>query len=311
MFSAHKFTGRMGKIIHKHKRIVLRNKSFIRQLNLLLFCVILLLGTSLLSKIQPPSVMPPITDADELHIVDSVKQGDVLSNVSIHVPILMYHYVEHVTDMNDTIRMSLNIPPEIFEQQIVTLQDNEYTFITLHDLTEGISGKKALPDKPVILTFDDGYLDFYTDVFPILQKHQVKAVAYITPGLLDSPNYMDTKHVVEISGSGLVEIGSHTMTHLHLAGSQMEVVYYELHESKRTLEEMTGKNITAFAYPYGAYDQQAVRLVQEAGYTNGVTTDPGVEITSDGMLLMDRIRPGRRIGAELTRYLQQNAFTPY
>src|SRR5262249_46761409 len=108
--------------------------------------------------------------------------------ISIRIPILMYHYVEYVPS-NPGIQ-NLNIPPYILTSQIETLKSAGYTFLTPNELTGALDGKRTLPTKVVILSFDDGYMDFYTTVFPILQKENVKAVAYIITGMLDRPNYM-------------------------------------------------------------------------------------------------------------------------
>ncbi len=86
------------------------------------------------------------------------------------IPILVYHYVEYVKDRGDKIRISLNIQPNIFESQIKTLKQAGYTFMMPKQIPDLFSGKISVPAKPIILSFDDGYKDFYTDVFPILKN---------------------------------------------------------------------------------------------------------------------------------------------
>src|SRR3989344_9317567 len=151
---------------------------------------------------------------------------------SIDVPILVYHYVEIVLDEKDTIRKSLNTPPYLFIEQLETLKNAGYTFITASELIDILDGKIALPQKPVLITFDDGYRDFYTDVFPILKRYNVKATAYIVSGFLDKPNYMFIDQLKEIARSGLVEIGAHTVHHYSLKGLEALTVKYEIEESK-------------------------------------------------------------------------------
>ena len=141
----------------------------------------------------------------------------VLNPKKFNIPILVYHYVEYVRDTRDTIRHSLDITPYVFENQVLTLKSSGFTFLTPSDINDILDDKKPLPKKPVILSFDDGYEDFYTDVLPILKKYNIRAVQYIISGFLDQPNYMTHQEVREIAKSGLVELGCHTVHHPNLA----------------------------------------------------------------------------------------------
>ncbi len=172
-------------------------------------------------------------------------------DVAIKIPILMYHYVEYVTDERDTIRQSLNIEPHVFEQQLVTLKNAGYTFIWTSELEEIIKNKKLQDKKYVIITFDDGYKDFYTDAYPILKKHNVKAVNYVSYYFLDTPNYMDTTDIEEIVKSNLVEFGSHTLTHVDITTLSKKDALDNLIKSKKYLESKFGIEVKSFAYPYG------------------------------------------------------------
>lgn len=213
------------------------------------------------------------------------------------LPILIYHYVEYVTDERDTIRQSLNINPQTFENQIATLKDAGYTFITPSDIQN--VGESQKIQKPIIISFDDGYEDFYTDVLPIIKRQNVKVVAYIVPGFLDKLNYMTWTQVKEISSSGLVEIGAHTMHHLSLNNLTDEQTTKEITDSKIILELSLGKKITTFAYPYGHYNEQTPDLVSSSGFTSAVTTDEGTNENPDNKFLLKRIHPGARVGQDL------------
>lgn len=232
---------------------------------------------------------------------------------SFRVPILMYHYVEYVKDKNDIIRASLTIHPATFEAQIKTLKDAHYTFLTASELANVLDGKKPIPRKPIILTFDDGYEDFYTDVFPILKKYKVKVTAYIIPGFIDKLNYMRSSELEEVDRSGLVEIGAHTMHHAYLKGTGMILSNktYEVVESKKVLEKMLNIPIVSFAYPYGAFDEEALEIVKNAGFKTAVSTVPGIEASRSNRFFIFRIRPGGRVGEALLQYLEQSTFKPY
>lgn len=242
----------------------------------------------------------------EMLNVLGTKIGPQLFEKQERVPVFLYHYIEYVKD--DPGRQKLTIPPNILTAQIETLKDAGYTFITPDDLMNDLSGKIILPEKLVILTFDDGYMDFYTDVFPILKKENVKAIAYIVPDLLNRPNYMFTFQVKEIAKSPLIEIGSHTMNHIWLKGISKETAEYEISQSRKTLADMVQLPINSFAYPYGALDQQAVNLVKDAGYANAVSTIPGIIQTEQNNFFLYRLRPGYRTGEELIKFLAQNDF---
>lgn len=217
------------------------------------------------------------------------------------IPILMYHYVEYVQDKGDTIRQSLAITPVTFSKQIETLLNAGYTFITARELGEMFDGKRNIPDKPILITFDDGYRDFYTDVYPIIQKYHVKATVYVISGFIGYKNYMNEDQIMVIAASGLVDIGSHTVHHMGLANAPREEIKKELIESKKELETRISTPVVSFAYPDGRYDDMAVQEVSASGYTTAVATKQGIDIGPDNRFALVRIRPGATIGADLLK----------
>lgn len=220
-------------------------------------------------------------------------------------PVLVYHYVEYVKDEKDTIRKSLNTPPYLFIKQVETLRNAGYTFITASELMNILDGKIDLPQKPVLITFDDGYRDFYTDAFPILKKYNIKATVYIVSGFLDKPNYIFTWQLKEIARSGLVEIGAHTVHHYSLKGLDPLTAKYEIEESKITLEKLIGTSVVSFAYPDGSFDDQAIKIAREAGFKSAVTTMHGFATTPENKYSIYRIHPGNKIDNYLLNFLEQ------
>lgn len=240
-----------------------------------------------------------------------VKQRKIASMTElpiVRVPILMYHYVEYVTDEKDTTRQLLNTYPHVLDAQIKTLKEAGYTFLTHKELSDILMNKSPLPKKPVVLTFDDGYRDFYTDAYPILKKYQVKATQYVISGLLYDKNYMTPVQVSEIAQDGLVEIGAHTVDHPWMKNQSVEYVKFEAEESKKQLEKLTGHPVTSFAYPYGAFDLQTIEAVKKAGFTSAVSTIPGNMHSHDTKYFLYRIRPGISTGEEFINYLQQSKY---
>lgn len=224
---------------------------------------------------------------------------------SILAPVLVYHYVEYVKDEKDTIRKSLNTPPYLFIKQIETLKNAGYAFITASELMNILDGKINLPQKPVLITFDDGYRDFYTDAFPILKKYNVKATAYIISGFLDKPNYMLVEQLKQIARSGLVEIGAHTVHHYSLKGLDSVLTKYEVEESKKELEKIINAPVVSFAYPDGSFDDQAIKIVREAGFKSAVTTEYGFETNQENKYYIYRIHPGDKTDNYLINSLEQ------
>lgn len=249
----------------------------------------------------PPDVLSAL---DQARSTGNPVLGIRADGPSYHIPILMYHYVEHVKDPGDKIRISLNTLPEILDQQLNTLVKANYTFLTASDLADILDGIKQPPPRPVVLTFDDGYRDFYTDAFPILKKYNVKAVNYVVSGFIDKPNNLTSDQLQEIAKSGLVEIGSHTINHLALAEVSESKAMEEIYTSKIALEQRLGVPVTVFAYPYGSFNLTDIQLVRKAGYRMAVSTIPGSQIGNEVRFFAYRLRPGVSTGQGLLMLLK-------
>ncbi|MDP2934077.1 MAG: polysaccharide deacetylase family protein [bacterium] len=175
--------------------------------------------------------------------------GEIASDMKI--PILIYHYVEHVLDQNDKLRIKMNITPETLEQQVKSLQSRGYEMIFVKDIPAIISSRTQTNRKPVALTFDDGYEDFYTDAFPILKALRAKATLYVIADYIGNPAYVSESQLREMVDSGLVEIGSHTLGHPHLKKLSLERAKQEIVDSKRKLQDTLNIKVETFSYPYG------------------------------------------------------------
>lgn len=285
--------------IFRTKHIVI---GLIAAIAVSVFVVALLLPTT------APQFFPPLaeTDTTEMHTLPSdIRKvlGDKTQVVSYRVPILMYHYVEYVQDAKDTIRQSLDTIPATFEEQLQTLITAGYTFMTARELGNVLDGSQKLPSKPILLTFDDGYRDFYTDAYPLLKKYHVKATAYIVPGFLDKPNYMFSYQVSDLVNDGLVEIGAHTIHHVWLKDMPKAQAEIEIAQSKKMLEDTFNIRVVSFAYPYGAFDKQALDLTKQAGFWTAVSTIPGIDANQNDQFFLYRLRPGGRTGTDLLNWL--------
>jgi len=189
-----------------------------------------------------------------------------------HVPILMYHYIRDYNNPKDRVGNTLSVSPTNFDQQMNYLASNGYTPITLDTLYAIFNHQVTSPAKPVVLTFDDGYIDFYSQAYPILRKYNFHAVSFIATGLIGQPAYMSWGNIHEIQGSGLVTFEAHTITHAYLPKLSYQAMLHELLQSKQTLQSQTGYTVNFIAYPYGASNWTVQRAAQQAGFVGGVGT---------------------------------------
>lgn len=233
--------------------------------------------------------LPELAPLEVSFGVDEVSE-DVIETQT-KVPILMYHYVRDVDINQDQIGWNLSVSPELFEQQLQYLDEQEYVTIHLSDLLDG-----TVPDNAVVLTFDDGLSDFYTEAMPLLQKYNMTASNSIISGMIGDGNHMTVEEIWDVIDSG-IEITAHTVTHPNLVNLRKEDAIFEIEGSRDSLEDIFGVEINAFVYPSGKNNQTVVSLLEEAGYEIALTTAPGVaDLENDKMLLLPRIRIDNRDG---------------
>jgi len=191
-----------------------------------------------------------------------------------NIPILMYHSISQPVRLR---LRALCVPPVSFAAQVDYLYRNEYTLLNVTQLVHALTGKAALPERPVVLTFDDGYADFYHHALPVLSRYNLPATLYIATGLVgrtnpwDSASMLTWKQIAEISSSG-IECGAHTHNHPKLDTLPAAMARNEIKHSKDLLEQHLGQEVSSFCYPYGYYTADVRRLVKEAGFTSACAT---------------------------------------
>lgn len=207
------------------------------------------------------------------------------------IPILLYHYVEYVTDERDTSRKSLNVEPHILEQQIKTLKEANYQFITPKELPEALKDKSTT--HYVILSFDDGNRSFYDQTYPVLKRQNVPAVNYLIAGMLNAPNYLFGWQVTEMAKDNLIEFGLHGYTHQEATSLTPEEFKKALEQGSEIIEELTGKAPVSYAYPYGRYNESTVATLKESTLKTAMTTEKGLIVDPDHLYTIPRLKPGR------------------
>jgi peptidoglycan/xylan/chitin deacetylase (PgdA/CDA1 family) len=197
-----------------------------------------------------------------------------LGRAAVSVPILMYHYIRVNPNPWDRLGFGLSVTPADFETQVGWLAANGYHAIDLQDLERYLAGVASLPSRPVVLTFDDGYRDFYTTAYPILRAHHFTAVTYVVSGFIGAPGYMTAAQLVELDAVG-IEIGAHTVTHADLTRLGPASSQHEIGDSKAMLEGLLKHPVVDFCYPSGKLNAAVVQDVEAAGFQSATTTVPG------------------------------------
>lgn len=258
-----------------------------------IFAAILIVGWTKLNRVDNSSQVETVKPSSRTNLAVSPKSASpsakstpspypipTNSGPSVRVPILTYHYIGNNPNPADKARDDLSVDPDKFDAQLGYLQSKGYTPITLDTLYAAIQGG-MLPSKPIVLTFDDGYIDFYLNAFPILRKYGFRSVSFIPTGLMNQGYYMTWSQIKEIDASGLVAFEPHSVSHYNLAGMSGDRLTYQIVESKKVLESQLGKKTNFFAYPYGMSGQESWRDVKTAGFVGAVGTWYGT-VESEG-----------------------------
>ena len=214
------------------------------------------------------------------------EQEQALADVAladINVPILMYHTS---SEDNPGTLAELYIKPSEFAKQLAWLKEAGYTFCTFDDWPN-----LNRINKPILLTFDDGYIENYTEIYPLLKQHQAKITIFL---IADKKTGLTPEMIKEMSASKLVKFESHTLSHPSLVAisSDPNQLEAEIGESKATVEALSGKTVVALSYPNGEFNEQ-VKAVTKQHYLFGVRKDLGMHNTQYDNYEIHRIRINR------------------
>lgn len=219
--------------------------------------------------------------------IEKVYSKQYVLKKKYEMPVIMYHRVIEGREEEKGVHGTY-ITIDKFEQHMKYLKDKGYKTVTFEDLKNGnYRHRFDKGNKWIVLTFDDGYKDNYTNAFPILKKYGFKSVIYLLGTLkynkwdVDNPNnpekefpLMDDNEILEMQEYG-IEFGGHSMTHSKMSQIEKEIAHQEIIESRDILEKKLGKKMECFAYPYGDRDEGVRKFVREEGYEFAVATDSG------------------------------------
>ena len=197
------------------------------------------------------------------------------------IPVIMYH---SIADNNKNAgKHGIYVTKELFETHLHYLHSKGYQTLYFSDLKKIIDS--AIRGKYILITFDDGYEDNYYNALPVLKKYNMKATVFLVadktynewdcknPGDVEY-KLLDKNLINKMANEGIM-FGSHTLSHPDLTLLNRSDIAKEISESKKILEEKVGREITAFAYPYGKLNAEVKSAVRNAGYQFGIATDSG------------------------------------
>lgn len=210
---------------------------------------------------------------------------------AVNVPVLMYHYVSELPPDADVYRRDLTVSPDAFDAQLRYLDEAGYRPITLTDVYLALTEGYPLPEKPVVLTFDDGYRDAYEVVFPKLLDYGFPATFFVlaTPAHYESEAYLTWAQVREMSDAGM-SIQSHGRDHVDLRGRSYDFLVYQILGISEAIEHHTGRAPRFFCYPSGYRDADVIKVLESANYWGSVTTEWGRTHTRENLFEMPRLR---------------------
>ena len=246
--------------------------------------VLFLVAWTLLLVAVAPAFEPIVQDD-----IDAVRRGDP-ADATGGVAVLMYHALHEEAGYN----------PESFREQMRYLANNGFNCITIDHLADWIeTGSPALPDKPIILTFDDNYISIYSVAYPIMKElglfgYNFTHTQYV--GVVTSLDHADWNEIWEMESEGVIFTESHTVSHPNLTSLNDTDHYIEVVSSKAIIEEnMPGKEVLHLAYPYGNHDQRTIDVAKEAGYRTGISTISGLNFRDTPLFKIRRfaIDPNR------------------
>ena len=178
----------------------------------------------------------------------------------------------------------------------------------MEELYEYLSSKTPIPEKSIVITFDDGYEDNYLNAYPILKRYGFKGTVFVVGNYIDHSGYLSTQQIKEMISSGW-NIEGHTSNHVDLATVDDQTLAKELRESKEKLESIGGKPIHYFAYPFGVYNGKIVGAAKDAGYKMAFTTERGWAKLDQDIMLLSRVYCYAQMGLdEFTRRITNPAY---
>lgn len=209
----------------------------------------------------------------------------------VHVPILMYHYVDTPPADANYLLKDLVVTRENFEQQLKWLKDNSYTSITPDELIAALWHGAKLPAKPIMFTFDDGYASMWYNAFPLLLKYGFTGTFFVITNFVDQnkPGYLTWDEAKFMAAHGM-SIEDHSRTHEDFRNRSHSWYLDEIDGSIKAIKQHIGVTPLYFCYPFGGYDNVAIRELRAAGIIAGFTENGDDSEYASNTMRLPRLR---------------------
>ena len=218
--------------------------------------------------------------------------------VVVRVPILMYHVIEDPPAGAPW--PLLYVSAAEFASQMAWLDRNGYTGTTLTEIWRNWHHGEALPPRPVVITFDDGYRSVFENALPVLEDLGWPGVLNLKVDNVGAPWGISERHVRALVAAGW-ELGAHTITHADLRSLDDAALEREVAGSRARIAKRFGVPVDFFCYPAGRYDQRVITAVRQAGFLGATTTNEGLATASHPFELRARPRQPRRRRSRVQR----------
>jgi len=241
------------------------------------------LGLALPAFAQEPDRRAPPPEISAIQAAEAEARPMLPPPSAVEIPILVYHHVVPGRSSGSEMTRVLFVTPDAFEQQLKYLRDNGYQSVSFDALADSLEYGSPLPERPVILSFDDGWENQFAYGFPLLQKYGFTATFFVVTNYIDHQNFLTTDDLKTMIAAGMT-IGAHSRSHPALpslgTGQRLKD---EIAGSKAWLEDRLGVAIDTFAYPYGSYTAAVAAAVKAAGYRTARTVDSGTRAALDNL----------------------------
>jgi len=185
---------------------------------------------------------------------------------STRIPILVYHSIRPYTIFDTKLVKRFVVTPEVLDAQLAYIKAQGYEAVSLEAVAKHFTEKAVLPAKPIVITFDDGWKNQYTNALPILQKHGMEATFFVFTEPVGRRSFVNWEQLTALVAAGM-EIGDHTETHPYLYQiKDQKRLDREMIESKKLLEEKLGITVQVFATPFAKTDPKIEATAKRAGY---------------------------------------------
>jgi peptidoglycan/xylan/chitin deacetylase (PgdA/CDA1 family) len=193
------------------------------------------------------------------------------------IPVLLYHAVNDDPGPRDR---PYSVSPACFAAHADAIRASGRTAIRISELAAGLRSERPLPERPVAVTFDDGFADTY-DAVEVLHRHDISSTVYVTTGAVGTRDRLSRAQVAELARRPSVELGAHSVRHRYLDELDHRELTAEIGGSKAQLEDMAQVGVDSFAYPHGAYDARAREAVISAGYSSAAAVKNAISHAAD------------------------------